>query len=237
MLKNLIRTSITALALSGVATVAMMAHANDNTYNRLSFGVSAHEKIANDEITARLSKTVSAKDSKTIATQLNPIMNHALSLKNKYPEVTLTTGSQYSHPTYDKNGKITGFTTQASITLKSQNNEQIGQFIADLQENFVLDGLDFSVSDKRQQEVKNRLKTQAIKDFTNEAQSLSTLWGASGYRLVNANLDHSNAYYRSTSAVFEAAPAAYGAKIATPEFEAGESQLTYSINGTIELTH
>lgn len=223
------------------SSLGFMHHAIANqalAYNRLNFEISTSQNVINDEIHATLSKTLQAPDAKGIATQLNPIMNAVSELKSRYPDVTLTTGSHHSHPNYDKNGRITGFTARASVNLKSQNSEQISQLIADLQSHLTLDNLDFSVSDDAQKRIQDELKTRASQDFMNEAKSLTQLWGARDYRLVNANLNGSQDYYYKSVTVAEAS-AAYDAS-ANPSavaqnFEVGETKITYTISGTIEL--
>lgn len=222
-----------SLLMGTLLAVSTAAIAED--YNRISFNSEVKSEIANDEIRASLSKTTQAATAAAIAKELNSSINHALKIAKQYPDVIVTTGQQSTYPRYDAKNKIIGFTGSVSINLKSQNFEQASQLIADLQSTLVMDDIGFGVSEKLRDSEEKRLQLEAIKRFGTEANTISQAFGASSYKIVNVNLGGSNNYYARPvmMASMKAMDAAAG--IEAQNFEAGNTTLTYTANGTIEL--
>lgn len=225
--------AVVPLALS--LLVANNAFADDGKQNLIGFEVSSQSTVQNDEASAVMSKTMSAKNAKELATKLNPLINQSLAIAKKYPSVKVSTGSQYAHPEYSK-GKIIGVSGSASLNLKSQDTEALSNLMAELQNSLLLESLSFDVSDALRESTNNRLRDEATQKFKNEANSLVKAWGAKSYRLINAQMNsHSNGSYAkrmfSSMAVAEQAMDA----AASQNLEAGSSEIRYTINGTIQL--
>lgn len=221
--------SLVSLCTTGIAQ-------GEARYNTLSFDVSVEQEIANDQAVATLSKSVSAKTAKELANKINPVINEALAIVKRYPSVQVATGSQHAYPEYNK-GKITGFTGSASIRLQSQDTEALSSLLAELQNILVLESLTFLVSDSLNETTTANLKTQATQKFQAEAQSMVKAWGASSYRLVNAQMNNAAPHYHSKSYAYDAMPVMEMASAAKQTLEAGSSTIRYTINGTIELIY
>lgn len=227
----------TLMTLSMVGLLASpLALAEDHKQNIIGFGVTAQTSVANDEATAIMTKTVSAKTAKELASKINPLINQAIVIAKKYPSVTVSTGHQHAHPEYSK-GKIVGVSGSASIHLKSQNTEELSNLMAELQSILLLENLSFDVSDGLRERTQAKLRDEAVHKFQVEAQSLVKAWGAKNYRLINAQMNsHSSGYAKvsvspmmAMDAVAESAP--------SQNFEAGNSEINYQINGTIQLIY
>ncbi|MFA9485442.1 MULTISPECIES: SIMPL domain-containing protein [unclassified Moraxella] len=234
-LSTITRLSI-ALSLGIMGSLATFSHAHDNqAYNRISFQVEAQEEVANDEIQARLAKTAQAKTTKEIAKILNKTMNDALAIAKKYPNVSIKTESQSTYPNYDKNNTITGFTGNVSIQLKSQNFEEVGQLISDLQSIMMVNDVSFSVSKNTQNNIKKRLTLNATKNFLEQAQAISLAFGATDYKIVSVQLDGANhRHVYPMAAMSMAKNTNDGIKA---NFESGTTTLIYQASGTIELVN
>lgn len=111
------------------------AHANGAEYNNglINFDVSTKRQVANDEAVARLTKTAQAKTAKAAANEITPAINQALSIAKQYPNIKVESSYQNSYPTYDNNGKIKGFTGSSSLSLTSNNTEELSELIGKLQ--------------------------------------------------------------------------------------------------------
>lgn len=231
MKSTLLKAGIIAAGLLGSA----VAFADDARHNLISFEVSVQEEVANDEAMASLNKTLSAKTPKELATKLTPIINQAITIAKKYPTVQVATGSQHAYPDYSK-GKIVGVTGSASITLKSKDTEALSDLLAELQNILVLESLDFSVSDELQDKTSAALQAKATQKFQAEAKALSQLWGASGYTLVNAQMNTNGRHYHRKQYAYDAMAAVeQSASAPRQTLEAGNSTISYTINGTIQL--
>ncbi|OLF38328.1 SIMPL domain-containing protein [Psychrobacter sp. Cmf 22.2] len=217
---------------------AMMsgAHAEPTGYNQLTFQTEVKEEIQNDEVRASMYKKAQATNAKTLATTLNTSINNAMKIAKRYPSVTVSTGQQRTYPRYDKNDKIIGWTGQASIDLKSTDFTATSQLIADLQETLVMDNLSFGVSETKKDALEQKLMTDASRAFQNQAKNLTRAWDARGYRVVNVNLNTGNNYPRPMYSGMRVRAEAADASVPSQNFESGNSTISVTANGTIELT-
>lgn len=211
------------------------AHAEPTGYDQLSFQTEVKEDVANDEVRASLYKKAQAADSKSLATTLNTSINRALAIAKRYPTVSVSTGQQSTYPRYDKNDKIIGWTGQANIDIKSTDFTATSQLIADLQETLVMNNLNFGVSEIKQSTLEQKLMTEASRAFQQQAKNLTRAWDARGYRVVTVNLNTGNNNYPrpmySSMRVADAESA-----VPSQNFESGNSTVSVTANGTIELT-
>lgn len=236
-MRNLFNTAaITTGVLSVMVAMMGTAHAEPTGYDQLSFQAEVKEEIANDEVTASMYKKSQAVDAKTLATTLNTSINKALAIAKRYPTVTVSTGQQRTYPRYDKNDKIIGWTGQANIDLKSTDFTATSQLIADLQETLVMDNLNFGVSNIKKDALEQKLMTEASRAFQQQAKSLTRAWDARGYRVISVNLNTGNNYPRPMYGAMEMRATAADASVPSQSFESGNSTISVTAAGTIELT-
>ena len=229
-----------ALMTSGAAcllTFAMTgAQASPTGYDQLTFQTEVKEEVANDEVRASLYKKAQATDAKTLATQLNTTVNKALAIAKRYPTVTVSTGQQSTYPRYDKNNKIIGWTGQANIDLKSTDFAATSQLIAALQETLVTANLNFGVSDTKKSAIEQKLMTDASRAFQNQAKNLTRAWDARSYRVVTVNLNTNDNNYPRPMYSMRAEAQSMDNAVPAQNFESGNSTISVTAGGTIELT-
>lgn len=200
----------------------------------INFEVSASSEVANDEVYATLTKTVRAKDAKTIADTLNPVINKALQISKKYPNVTVSTGRQSAYPNHDSDGVMRGMVASASLQLKSQDVDSISALIAELQPLLVIENINFGVSQALKEQTQARLMVEATNKFKQQANAIAQAWGANSYQLVNAQMNTQGGYGQHAEYVL-AAPMAADSIATKQVLQAGRSDISYTINGMIEL--
>ena len=222
---------------SALLLTAMMAsaHAEPTGYDQLTFQTEIKEEVQNDEVRASLYKKAQATDSKALATTLNTSINNAMKIAKRYPSVTISTGQQRTYPSYDKNNKIIGWTGQANIDLKSTDFAATSQLIADLQETLVMENLSFGVSDTKKDALEQKLMTDASRAFQQQAKNLTSAWSARGYRVVNVNLNTGSNYPRPMYSAMSMKSDSLES-VPSQSFESGNSTISVTANGTIELT-
>ena len=228
-----------ALATGTAALLTAMmgrAHAEPTGYDQLTFQTEVKEEVQNDEVRASMYKKAQATDAKTLATTLNTSINNAMKIAKRYPSVTVSTGQQRTYPRYDKNDKIIGWTGQASIDLKSTDFAATSQLIADLQETLVMENLNFGVSDAKKDALEQKLMTDASRAFQQQAKNLTRAWDARGYRVVTVNLNTGSNYPRPMYSAMNMKAEAADASVPSQSFESGNSTISVTANGTIELT-
>ena len=228
-----------ALATGTAALLTAMmgsAHAEPTGYDQLTFQTEVKEEVQNDEVRATMYKKAQASDAKTLATTLNTSINNAMKIAKRYPSVTVSTGQQRTYPRYDKNDKIIGWTGQASIDLKSTDFVATSQLIADLQQTLVMENLNFGVSDAKKDALEQKLMTDASRAFQQQAKNLTRAWDARGYRVVTVNLNTNNNNYPRPMYSMRAESVAMDSAVPSQNFESGNSTISVTANGTIELT-
>lgn len=237
-MKNALLNTLAIASGTACLMTAMMgsAHAEPTGYDQLSFQTEVKEEVQNDEVRASMYKKAQASTSKALATTLNTSINNAMKIAKRYPSVTVSTGQQRTYPRYDKNDKIIGWTGQASIDLKSTDFAATSQLIADLQETLVMDNLNFGVSDSKKDALEQKLMTEASRAFQQQAKNLTRAWNARGYRVVTVNLNTGNNYPRPMYGSMNMKAEAADASVPSQSFESGNSTISVTANGTIELT-
>ena len=223
---------------SALLLTAMMgsAHAEPTGYDQLTFQAEVNEEIQNDEVRASLYKKAQATDSKALATTLNTSINNAMKIAKRYPSVTVSTGQQRTYPRYDKDNKIIGWTGQANIDLKSTDFAATSQLIADLQQTLVMENLNFGVSESKKDALEQKLMTNASRAFQQQAKNLTSAWGARGYRVINVNLNTGGNSPRPMYSSMNMKASSDESSVPSQSFESGNSTVSVTANGTIELT-
>ena len=223
---------------SALLLTAMMgsAHAEPTGYDQLTFQAEVNEEIQNDEVRASLYKKAQATDSKALATTLNTSINNAMKIAKRYPSVTVSTGQQRTYPRYDKDNKIIGWTGQANIDLKSTDFAATSQLIADLQQTLVMENLNFGVSESKKDALEQKLMTNASRAFQQQAKNLTSAWGARGYRVINVNLNTGGNSPRPMYNSMSMKVSSDESSVPSQSFESGNSTVSVTANGTIELT-
>lgn len=230
------------LALSTLllgATLSTMTNAAENealNYNIVNVQADASRQVSNDEMHAVLFIEKTNKQPAELSAEITKLMNQAVAIAKKYPQVKVETGSQTTYPVYDNdNQKLKEWRGRAEIQIESKDFKSTSQLINELQASFQTQSINFTVSDEQRKKVENELMVEASKNFQQRAQILTQAWNKSSYNLVNININTSNSYpqpiyaARASLAKFEAADAG-GQNVA-----AGESKITVNANGTIQF--
>lgn len=230
-------TLSTFLVLASAFSATAFAQQNEQlNYNVINVQAEAARKVSNDEMHAVLYIEKSNKQPAELASQITQLMNQAMVLAKKYPQVKVETGSQTTYPIYDnENRKLKEWRGRAEIQIESTDFKAASQLIGELQQNFQTQSINFSVSDAQRKKVENELMVEASKNFQQRAQMLSQAWNKSGYNLINLNLNTSNQYpqpimMRASMAKFSGAEAVDAQDVA-----AGESKITVNANGAIQF--
>lgn len=224
----------TALLILGASTVSIADDAMK--YNILNFQAEATRQVSNDEMHAILFIEKSHKQPAELSAQITQLMNQALNIAKKYPQVKVETGSQTTYPVYDNDStKLKEWRGRAEINIESTDFKAASQLVSELQQNFQTQSINFTVSDAQRKKVENELMTEASKNFQQRAQILSQAWNKSSYNLVSLNFNTNNSYpqpvmMRASMAKFSGAEAADSQNMA-----AGESKITVNANGSIQI--
>ena len=229
-------TTPTLVLACALSTSAFAQQNEALNYNIVNVQAEAARQVSNDEMHAILYIEKSNKQPAELASQITQLMNQAMMLAKKYPQVKVETGSQTTYPVYDnENRKLKEWRGRAEVQIESTDFKAASQLVSELQQNFQTESINFTVSDAQRKKVENELMIEASKNFQQRAQLLTQAWNKTSYNLVNLNLNTNNyipqPFTRASFAKMEMAAADAGGQ----NVSGGESKISVNANGTIQF--
>jgi predicted secreted protein len=159
-------------------------------------------------------------------------MEWALSLAKTEKKVSVNTGNYQTYPVLHKN-EHKGWRGQQDLELEGEDTRRISDLVGKLQERLQVKTIRFSVSDKKRHAVENRLISEALDAFRERAGIIGENLQANSFRIVDINVDTAT---RRPPVPYQARMSSMAMKEDVPvAVEAGESQVTVTVSGTIEL--
>jgi len=212
---------------------SLLSYANDhNQYDQISLQAMASQEVENDVLVATLRVQENGANPATLTNKVNTKMKQLLEQSARHKDINSHTTGYNSRP-FHKNGSIKSWQVSQSITLSSQNFEQLGKLIADINSLATVQSMTFRVSDQLFKDTKALLLKQAISNFSDKAKLIAQQFGKPLYRLVHIDIDRnqSNPSHRMERTMMMADMASS----APPALSAGTNKVHVNINGTIEL--
>lgn len=201
-------------------------------YDQISLNAMATQEVANDVLVATLLVQENGANPAILANQVNAKMRQLLDKSAQHKAIDSHTTGYNSRP-FHKNGSIKSWQVSQSITLTSQDFEQLGKLIAEINDLATIQSMSFRVSDQLFENTKATLLKEAISNFRAKATLIAEQFGKPNYRLVHINIDRNQASpsYRMerTMMMADMAPST------PPVLSAGTNKIQVNVNGTIEL--
>jgi predicted secreted protein len=230
-LRHSLPVTLTALVLAGFMGAV---HADtDSVYNRVRLQVQQVESVSNDTMHVTLNTFDEARDPASLATRINKDMEWALGIARRQQGITSRTGGYQTYPVY-KDNVLKGWRGEQSLELEGKDIHAMSRLVGELQERLQVKSMSFSVSDEIRTEVENRLISRALDAFKARAAIVVDNLHATGYRIVDMTI--------STSSQQPPAPYPVARMAATMQsesrvaVEAGESDVSVMVSGTVELS-
>jgi predicted secreted protein len=230
-MRYFIQVIVTALLL----TCCMGAvHADsDSHYNRIQLQAQQLESVSNDTMHVTLNSFGEARDPASLATRINEDMEWALGIARHQQGITSRTGGYQTYPVY-KDNVLKGWRGEQGLELEGKDIQTMSALAGELQEKLQVKSMSFSVSDEKRTEVENRLISRALDAFKARAAIVVGNLHATGYRIVDINIGTSSQRPPAPYPVgMMAAPMQAESRVAV---EAGESNVSVVVSGTIELS-
>lgn len=188
---------------------------------------------ANDRLRAMVYAEASGNDPASLARQVNESISEALRVIKGKPGVTVKTGLQNSYPVYGNNRRIEGWRMHSELLLESAEASTLSELLGRLQQmKLALGNLTQFPAEATRQAVEEAATRAAIQAFQRRAEIIAASLGKA-YRIKQLNIQQANNLpppmpLRATRSLMmaDAAPA---------PIEAGDSTLSVTINGQIEL--
>ncbi|OBU88156.1 SIMPL domain-containing protein [Chromobacterium subtsugae] len=202
---------------------------------QLNLSASAQRDIANDQISATLYVQQSNSQAAVLADRLNKATANGLAIGRGYKDVQLSSGSYSTWPSYDKNGKITGWQGRSEIQLKSKDFAQAAELIAKLQQTMLLEGVQFGVSDEARRNAEQGMIPEAIANLKNQAEVAARALGKNAVNIQQLDIGQQNHGFRPPVMMMKAAVAGAESNVSQPDLQPGQTQLQLQVSGKVEL--
>lgn len=193
----------------------------------------ASHEVNNDEAVAILYTQQQAANPQQLNQLIQQKLSSAFDAAKKYPSVKVSSGSQNTSPIYNQAQRITGWTTHAEIIVKSTDLKSVSELLGTLQDQLMLQSLQFQVSTQQREQVESKLISEVSQKFQQRAAIAQKAWQSSDYELVKfkilSNTQSNNPIMQqrvmlATDAASNAAP-----------IQAGQSQIVVEAIGSIHL--
>lgn len=228
------KLAIVSLAMGMGVTAVSLAQAADPE-KTIHLQAQATRVVENDEMQAVLYAEFTEKDPAVLANKLNTINNQAVKTAKSYNHVKLRSGTQTTYPLYDDQQRSKGWRGKTQIILTSQDFQQMAKLIGSLQSSMRLNSVDFTLSDAQRYQLETELHVEASNAFKQRAKALSESWDARQYKLLNLSFSNGTYSPRPQMRTAMSMSMAKVADVAAPQLESGESTISITAEGSIQL--
>ncbi len=231
-MKNAIRCAVFLAGVS-VASVLAAQPLGPQRYNVVELTANVQREVANDLMTAQLFAELSDPNPAQLANQLNRAVAEAVRVAREYPQIKIRTGNNQTYPVYGRNNQAQGWRGRAELRLETRDFAAGAALVGKLQSGLQLGGIQFAISPEARQKVENELIAEAIAAFRTRAEIARSALGGKSYKVQRIGVNAGGSAPPPRPMLRQAM--ASEASVAAPPVEAGESIVTVSANGAVEI--
>jgi|APCry1669192010_1035390.scaffolds.fasta_scaffold00094_12 predicted secreted protein len=220
------------LATALVISPTLGASAEESRgYDQISLSTSTETQVPRDILIANLYARSEGPSLEAGTAEVNRAITVALETVRKTAEVSVQTQEYQTEPSY-QNQKPSGWVVQQGIRLESRQPERLARLLGELQKTLKLGGIDYAVAPETRKSAEDRLISEGLKAFQTRAERVTHDLGRNRYRIIKIEVGSNPPPFRSGRPMLRAMSAEAAS---APQIEAGETTLSMTIQGTIEL--
>ena len=222
-----------ALALP-LALCFAAAHAADApSLPTADIAVESSRSAPNDQFRAQVYTEATDSSPAELARKVNAVIAQAVQAGRAYPAVKVRTAGSNTYPVYGKNSRnIEGWRMRSTLALESREAAPLSELIGKLQQTMAVAGLNAAPSPETWKKTEDEAIADALAAFEARARlvagSLHKKW-----KIKRVAVNSGNAQPPRPMVAY--ARAAMAADAAPAPIEAGDSPVTVSVTGEIEL--
>jgi predicted secreted protein len=171
-------------------------------------------------------------DPAELAHRINLAIAAALKTAKAYPAVRTRTGASHTYPTTGKSGRIEGWRMRSEILLETRDAAALSELLGKLQSNLAVGQIVLQPAPETRRRVEDEAALDAIGAFRARAKLIADAFGKP-YRIRQIAIHTSGR--PPILPVMRGAMMAEAAAAPAPPIETGESTITVTINGQIEV--
>ena len=236
--KNTPFTLAAAVLLAG-AVMAQNAFAQNIVQAQpsgvLSLAAQASADVPQDVVDITLFYEQEAQDPASLTSVLNQRADAALRQAKGVDNVTAHSGSFTVYPSTDRDGRISAWRGRTEVVLESKDFAAASKLAGKMSDSMQVGSVTFSLSPEAQRAAEQKLSTQAIASFKQQAQSSAQAFGYSGYAIREVNIGHNGSSPRPVM-MMAARSMGADAKMSAPmALEGGTSTVTVNVSGSVQM--
>lgn len=187
---------------------------------------------ANDMIRATLYSEASGPNPADLARRVNGEVAEALKLARAREGVKVQSGQQATYPVYSANQKVESWRMRSEIVLESKDHGAVSTLIAQLQSmHLAVGAISLMPAPETRRVVADQAIVEAVQAFRKRAALVAGELGKS-WKIRQLNISQGS---NQPMPFVRQARMSMVAEVASAPLEAGESQVSASISGQIEL--
>jgi predicted secreted protein len=190
----------------------------------------ASRPAANDLVRATVSAEAAGTTPGELSRQVNGLIAEALKSARAYPAIRTQSGGTSTYPVYAKSGKIESWRMRSELVLESPDTAALSELLGKLQLSLGVANLTLQPSPETRKKVEDQAVIDAIAAFKARAGVVAEALGKT-YRIKQLTVNTSG---RIAQPMYRAAKA-MSVEAAPMPMEAGESQISATVSGQIEL--
>lgn len=197
----------------------------------VDFSVEAEATAANDLAHAVAFLEAGDAAAGLLAKRVNAAIANAVVVARGYPSVRTRSGNTWTQPIYGKNGRsIESWRMRSELQLESRDTAALAELLGKLQASLAVGQVALMPAPETRRKAEEAALQEAIAAFQDKARRIATALGKP-YRIRQMNIGGGGrppVYPMARAALMQA-------EAATMPIEGGDSTLTVSISGQIEL--
>lgn len=198
----------------------------------VELSASASRPAANDRFHAQLYLEASAADAAEVANRLNRELGEALRSARQARNVTVRSGNQQAYPVFNREQKIESWRMRGELLLEAGDPAALSAAVTALQQQrLALSGIGQQPAPATRKQAEEGATEDAIRAFEMRAGQIAKTLGKA-YKIKRLSIAQEN----MAPPLLRGVAMAMEAKARAPmPLEAGESQVSVSVHGEIEL--
>ena len=225
--------ALAAVAFGALPTAPVRAQGTpEPAYDRYSLSAEASGEVANDLLVARLAVQEEDADPAALAERVNGAMSAALATLEGRDTISVRTLDYRTDPVYGKDSReVSRWRAVQQLELRTADIASGSAAIGELQATLVVQGVRLEPAPATRLAAEDALVVEALEAFAARAALVAETVGASGHRVVQADVQTEGA----RPPVYARAAAESRDVSVAPALAAGTSELTVRVFGTVEL--
>ncbi|WP_206953592.1 SIMPL domain-containing protein [Trinickia acidisoli] len=201
----------------------------------LSLSAQASADVPQDVVDITLFYEKEANDAASLTDSLNQHADAALKQARGVANVTAHTGTFTIYPMTDRDGHISSWRGRTEVVLESRDFAAATKLAGQINSTMQVGSVAFSLSPDAQRAAAEKLTTEAIKKFRDQAESSARAFGYGGYTIREVDVGGGNAPPPRPMFAMRAMAAAAPAAAPLP-VEGGKSTVTVTVSGSVQMT-